>query len=235
MLHPGREEDYVQFLEIRKTPIVKLEKPTVFTSDEDAVAATKKIRDLVLTDRALFDKAQKGFVSWARSYGAHQATSIFRAADLDWADLGNAWGLLRLPRMPELKGFTGDKMCGLEIDWDNYAYKEKTREQARKVALEEEKAGKKKDKSEEVKRKRKNNEAWSAKHEMEDERVERREKRRKRREAEATSKMSEDEKIKQMELNEMLVEIRRQNREKAVAEAAAAKKDKEDEFTGFDD
>jgi ATP-dependent RNA helicase DDX55/SPB4 len=103
------------------------------------------------------------------------------------------------------------------------------------VALEEEKAGKKKDKSEEVKRKRKNNEAWSAKHEMEDERVERREKRRKRREAEATSNMTEDEKIKQMELNEMLVQIRKQNREKAILEAAAAKKDKEDEFTGFDD
>ncbi|KAF5652668.1 ATP-dependent rRNA helicase SPB4 [Fusarium sp. NRRL 25303] len=235
MLHPGREEDYVQFLEIRKTPISKLEKPTVFTSEEDAVVATKKMRDLVLTDRALFDKAQKGFVSWARSYGAHQATSIFRAADLDWADLGNAWGLLRMPRMPELKGWKGDKMCGLEIDWDNYAYKEKTREQARKAALEEEKSGEKKDKSDETKRKRKNNEAWSAKHEKEDERVERREKRRKRREAEATSKMTDEEKVKQMELNELIAEVRRQNREKAAAEAVAAKKDKEDEFAGFDD
>ncbi|PCD31221.1 hypothetical protein AU210_010879 [Fusarium oxysporum f. sp. radicis-cucumerinum] len=235
MLHPGREEDYVQFLEIRKTPISKLEKPTVFTSEEDAVAATKKMRDLVLTDRALFDKAQKGFVSWARSYGAHQATSIFRAADLDWADLGNAWGLLRMPRMPELKSWKGDKMCGLEIDWDNYAYKEKTREQARKAALEEERSGEKKDKSDETKRKRKNNEAWSAKHEKEDERVERREKRRKRREAEATSKMTDEEKFKQMELNELIAEVRRQNREKAAAEAAAAKKDKEDEFAGFDD
>jgi len=236
MLHPGREEDYVQFLEIRKTPIAKLEKPVVITSEEDAVEATKKMRDLVLTDRGLFDKAQKGFVSWARSYGAHQATSIFRAADLDWADLGNAWGLLRMPRMPELKGWTGDKMCGLEVDWDNYAYKEKTREQARKAALEEEKSGtKKEDQKEEVKRKRKNNEAWSAKHEKEDERVERREKRRKRREAEATSKMTDDEKVKQMELNDLIAEVRRQNREKAAAEAAAAKKDKDDEFTGFAD
>ncbi|KAM0556052.1 hypothetical protein ACHAPJ_006037 [Fusarium lateritium] len=236
MLHPGREEDYVKFLEIRKTPIVQLEKPTVFTSEEDAVAATKKMRGLVLTDRALFDKAQKAFVSWARSYGAHQATSIFRGADLDWADLGNAWGLLRMPRMPELKSWTGDKMLGQEIDWDTYAYKEKTREQARKVALEEQKAGvNKPDKSEETKRKRKNNEAWSAKHEKEDERVERREKRRKRREAEAVSKMTDDEKVKQMELNDLIAEVRRKNREKDAAEAATKKQDKDDEFTGFDD
>ncbi|KAF4967896.1 hypothetical protein FSARC_4636 [Fusarium sarcochroum] len=236
MLHPGREEDYVKFLEIRKTPIIPLEKPTVFTSEEDAVVATKKMRDLAITDRALFDKAQKAFVSWARSYGAHQATSIFRASDLDWADLGNAWGLLRMPRMPELKGWTGDKMLGQEIDWDTYAYKEKTREQARKVALEEAKSGEKKpDKSEETKRKRKNNEAWSAKHEKEDERVERREKRRKRREAEAVSKMTDDEKVKQMELNDLLTQVRKQTREKAAAEEAMKKQDKDDEFTGFDD
>ncbi|RSL84235.1 ATP-dependent rRNA helicase SPB4 [Fusarium oligoseptatum] len=216
MLHPGREEDYVKFLEIRKTPIVELEKPEVITSEDGAVATTKKIRDLVREDRALFDKAQKGFVSWARSYGAHQATSIFRGADLDWEDLGNAWGLLRMPRMPELKNWKGDKMLGLEIDWDNYAYKEKAREQARK----------KPDEKEEKKRKRKN-EAWSAKHEKEEERVERREKRHKRREAEKTAKMTDEEKVKQMELNELIAEVRRQN------QAKAEKKD--DEFEGFDD
>ncbi|KAM0428944.1 hypothetical protein ACHAPT_006747 [Fusarium lateritium] len=226
MLHPGREEDYVKFLDIRKTPIVELEKPEVITSEDGALATTKKIRDLVREDRALFDKAQKGFVSWARSYGAHQATSIFRAADLDWEDLGNAWGLLRMPRMPELKNWKGDKMLGLEIDWDTYAYKEKVREQARKAALEEEKSGEKPNKNEEKKRKRKN-EAWSAKHEKEEERVERREKRHKRREAEKTAKMTDDEKVKQMELNELIAEVRRQNR--------AKEEKKDDEFEGFDD
>ncbi|KAL2687766.1 ATP-dependent rRNA helicase spb4 [[Neocosmospora] mangrovei] len=226
MLHPGREEDYVKFLEIRKTPIVELEKPEVITSEDGAVSTTKKIRDLVQEDRALFDKAQKGFVSWARSYGAHQATSIFRAADLDWEDLGNAWGLLRMPRMPELKNWKGDKMLGQEIDWDNYAYKEKAREQARKIALEEEKLGGKPEKKDENKRKRKN-EAWSAKHEKEEERVERREKRHKRREAEKTAKMTDEEKVKQMELNELIAEVRKQN------QAKAEKQD--DEFEGFDD
>ncbi|KAH7143696.1 P-loop containing nucleoside triphosphate hydrolase protein [Dactylonectria macrodidyma] len=239
MLHPGREEDYVQFLEIRKTPIVPLERPAINVSNDDAVAATEKIRELVREDRALYDKAQKAFVSWARSYGAHQATSIFRAADLDWSDLGNAWGLLRMPRMPELKLWTGDKMLGQEIDWDTFSYKEKTREQARKVALEAEKSGEKTEKVEDPKRKRKNNEAWSAKHDKEDERIERREKRRKKREAEKLSTMTEDEKTKQLELNELILEVRRQTKARAQAEAAAAAKaanaTKDTEFEGFDD
>ncbi|CAM1509078.1 Fc.00g028170.m01.CDS01 [Cosmosporella sp. VM-42] len=233
MLHPGREEDYVRFLDIRKTPIVPLLKPAIEVTEADASAATQKIRDLVKHDRALYDKAAKAFVSWARSYNAHQATSIFRVADLDWEDLGNAWGLLRLPRMPELKNWKGDKLLGQDIDWDTYGYQDKTREKARKEALEAIKSGEAAGKKVDPKRKR-NNEAWSAKHEKEDERVERREKRRKKREAEKMSTMTEEEKVEQMKLEEMIQEIRRQNLTKAKAAAAAAKKD-DDEFQGFDD
>lgn len=232
MLHPGREEDYVRFLEIRQTPIHPLLKPAIQTTDEEAAAATQKIRNLVRDDRAFYDKAQKAFVSWARSYVAHKATSIFRAADLDWADLGNAWGLLRMPRMPELKDWKGDKLLGQDIDWDNFAYKEKAREQTRKAALEAERSGEKSKKVDEVKRKRKNNEAWSAKHGKEDERVERREKRHKKREAERVSHMTEDEKAKDMELKDLIAEVRRQNAAKA---AEAAKSAKESAFEGFDD
>lgn len=228
MLHPGREEDYIQFLEIRKTPITLLEKPdNISTSDEDARETTAKIRRLVQSDRAFYDKAQKAFVSWVRSYAAHQATSIFRCADLDWEDLSKAWGLLRMPRMPELKLWKGDKTLGLEIDWDAYSYKEKTREQARAEAMAAVKSGEAAIKVAEEKKKRKNNEAWSAKHETEDVRVERREKRRKKREAERTSTMTEDEKVKQKELNEMIEKIRLDNQAKAAAEA--------NEFEGFDD
>lgn len=231
LLHPGREEDYVRFLDIRKTPIIPLERPAIEVSEQEAITATEKIRELVKEDRSLYDKAQKAFVSWARSYGAHQATSIFRVGDLDWADLGNAWGLLRLPRMPELKNWKGDKMLGMEVDWDAYAYKDKAREKTRQEALELERSGEKVEKAVDPKRKRKN-EAWSAKHEKEEERVERREKRRKKREAEKTSKMTEEEKVEQMELNDLIAEVRRQNQAKAKAAAAAAK---DDEFEGFDD
>ncbi|OAQ80262.1 DEAD/DEAH box helicase (Sbp4) [Purpureocillium lilacinum] len=233
MLHPGREEDYVRFLEVRKTPIIPLARPEISVSDEEVCSATQKFRKLVKTDRALYDKAQKAFVSWVRSYGAHQATSIFRASDLDWADLAEAWGLLRMPRMPELKTWEGDKMLGEKIDWDTFAYKEKAREQARLEALEAERTGAADNKREDMKRKRKKNEAWSGKLEKEDVRVERREKRRKKREAERSANMTEDEKVKQMELEALIAQVRRQNQEKEQEKEKAASKD--DEFEGFDD
>lgn len=227
MLHPGPEEDYVRFLEIRKTPISPLVKPQLSVSQEDAEEATEKIRNLVRADRALYDKAQRAFVSWVRSYGAHQANSIFRTSSLDWTDLGNSWGLLRMPRMPELKTWQGDKTLGIEMDWDTYAYKEKTREKARKEALELEKSGEAPAKPDDPKRKRKNNEAWSDKHEKEEVRVERREKRRKKREAERTSKMTDEEKVQQAELSDLIQQVRMQNK--------AKKETADDEFEGFDD
>lgn len=228
MLHPGPEEDYVRFLDIRKTPITPLKKPEVETSQKDADAASAKIRKLVQADRALHDKAQKAFVSWVRSYAAHQATAIFRSSELDWADLGHGWGLLRMPKMPEIKAWQGDRTLGIEMDWDTYAYKEKTREKARKEALEAEMSGEGQDKPDDSRRKRKNNnEAWSDRHEKEEVRAERREKRRKRREAEKTAKMTNEEKLNQAELSDLIQQVRTQNKAKDSAQ--------EEEFEGFGD
>nr|AKH04984.1 DEAD/DEAH box helicase [Epichloe festucae var. lolii] len=229
MLHPGREEDYVRFLEIRKTPIVPLDRPQVAISEDTAAAATEKMRKLAGTDRAIYDKAQRAFVSWVRSYSAHQATSIFRVADLDWADLANAWGLLRLPRMPELKNWKGDKTLGVEMmDWDAFAYKDKARERARQEALEAQRNGAVEEQRKADKSRKRKNEAWSNKTGHEEQRVERREKRHKRKEAEKKASMTEEEKLDKAKLDELIRRVREQN----LAKAAAAK---DDEFEGFDD
>ncbi|KAK8107898.1 uncharacterized protein PG998_009911 [Apiospora kogelbergensis] len=223
-LHPGKEEDYVQFLDIRKTPITPLLHPEISVSDAEASAVTEKIRTLVKGDRALHEKAQRAFPSFVRSYGKHSASSIFRIEDLDWTQLGRGWGLLGLPKMPELKSFTGDKKLGVAMDWDAYEYKDKTREKARRAALEAEDDGAAAEKAEAFKEKRKRNaEAWSGKHEQEGVRTERREKRRKKKDAETWSHMTEEEKLKQRELNELLAEVRRQTQATVAAEAAAAK------------
>lgn len=235
MLHPGREEDYVRFLDVRKTPIHALTRPTVSVSAADAQVATEQFRSLLREDRAIHDKAQKAFVSWVRSYNGHQATSIFRTADLDWADLGAAWGLLRLPRMPELKKWTGDKLLGVTVDWDTFAYKEKVREKARQEALAEERSGAAADKADEAKKKRKSNAAWSGRAEQDEVREERREKRRKKRDAERAANMTEEEKSKDAELQDLLRQVREQNRAKREAETATKVKDKEDPFEGFED
>ncbi|ATY65405.1 DEAD-like helicase [Cordyceps militaris] len=234
MLHPGREEDYVRFLDIRKTPILPLTRPAVSVSASDAQSATEQFRSLLREDRAIHDKAQKAFVSWVRSYNGHQAASIFRTADLDWADLGAAWGLLRLPRMPELKKWEGDKLLGVKVDWDNFAYKEKARETARQDALAEERNGAAANKAAEAQKKRKSNAAWSGREEQAEVREVRREKRQKKRDAERLANMTPEEKNQDAELQDLIRQVREQNRLKREAEMATKVAD-EESFEGFDD
>ncbi|KAK4453043.1 hypothetical protein QBC34DRAFT_292397 [Podospora aff. communis PSN243] len=234
MLQPGREEGYVQLLEVRQTPITPLEKPLIIVSDEEADRASAKIRSLALADRETFQLAQRAFVSWARSYIEHQASSIFRIADLDWLDQAKGWGLLELPKMPELKNKNIDRSLGLGIDVEAVAFKDKEREKKRLEELEKWKVEKTNqaaaaaagEGAEHLKRKK--NEAWSGKAEQEDVKLARREKKRRRREAEKASTMTEKEKEEQKKLEEMIEQIRRQNADKV------ARGGSDDEFEGFD-
>ena len=223
-LQPGREEDYVPFLEVRKTPITLLKKPIVTVTDEAAELVTSKIRKEVLTDRALYDKGQRGFVSWVKAYSKHQASSIFRVADLDWTELGNAWGLVRLPKMPELKKWEGDKSLGVKLDMSEYAYQDKIREKARRLAMEEAKNAEPYVPTEEQVKKRKEREAWSHKHEAQDIKEMRREKKKRKREAERLEKMGPEERRKEEEVQALIEKVKR----KKIEEDA-------EEFQGFDD
>ena len=53
-------------------------------------------------------QAAKAFVSFVRAYSKHEASYIFRVKDLDLIGLAKSFGLLRLPRMPELKDVARD-------------------------------------------------------------------------------------------------------------------------------
>ena len=225
-MQPGREEDYISFLEVRKTPITPLTTPNVNVTDDDARAVTNAIRQIVLSDRAFNDKAKRGFVSWVRSYSKHQASSIFRVSDLDWQDLGNAWGLLKLPKMPELKKWEGDKSLGVEIDWDAYAYKDKKREDMRKQAIAEKNAvSTTTDMAPLRPEKKQLKRAWSNKLDARDEREMRRNKKRTKRVREKWEKMTPAEREKHRELERMIDEVK----------ARKAEEDKLDTFEGFDD
>lgn len=223
-LQPGREEDYIPFLEIRKTPLTPLKTPSIEVTNEEAQAVSQAMRQIVLTDRALSDKAQRGFVSFVQAYSKHQASSIFRVGDLVWDDLGRAWGLLKLPKMPELKLWDGDKSLGTVVDWAAYAYKDKKREEVRKqtMTLKEWSSPTTpahRPEKKELKR------AWSNKLDKRDEREVRREKKRTKRAREKWEKMSPAEHEKQRDLERMIEEVK----------ARTAREDKDGEFNGFDD
>ena len=51
-----------------------------------------------------------------RAYSKHEASYIFRVRDLDFVGLAKSFGLLRLPRMPELKDVSKDGWTDADVD-----------------------------------------------------------------------------------------------------------------------
>ncbi|KAJ5950254.1 uncharacterized protein N7479_008667 [Penicillium vulpinum] len=233
LIHPGREEDYVSFLEIRKTPVAPYTLPE-FT-DEQATAAIDKVRKAVLKDRAMHDKGQKAFVSWLRSYSKHQASSIFRVTDLDWEALGKAWGLLKLPKMPEARSFEGDRTLGIKLDWPNYTYKDKQQEKRRKEAMAEAANGQGPEQGSN-KRRATESVAWSQKTEERDKKFKKKEYNKARKEKERWEQLPEDQKQKALETERMLAEIRAKNEQQRLLNQAAKAEEANGggEFKGFD-
>ena len=88
-------------------------------------------RGLSETDREVMEKGTRAFVSYLRGYKEHQCKFIFRLADLDLSRLAYAFGLLRLPRMPEVKKARGEGFVPSEVDPDTVRFRDKARERQR--------------------------------------------------------------------------------------------------------
>lgn len=223
------EKDYISFMKVRKTPIDEYE--DWFINEEssgqqmDATALRDKMRKIVLRDHGIHDKALKAFVSWVQSYSKHQASSIFRVSRLNWAELINGWALLKLPKMPEAKNIDRTTLGEPEVDWDNYAYKDKVKERRHQQEVEmlrymEEKSKPpvykdisgiiKQAEAELAKKKREPEKAWSEKIERKEAREVKRQKRGAKREYERTTKMTNNEKEQQAETQRMIAEVKQQ-------------------------
>jgi len=142
----GREQDYVDLMSIRKIPLKErppfpqiedaMEIGQEASDDPQVAMALQMIRKKVLTDRGLYDKAVKAFVSFVRAYSKHEASYIFRIKDFDLVGLAKCFGLLRLPRMPELQGAKRENWEDANVDWQTYSYQDKAREAKRLADLE---------------------------------------------------------------------------------------------------
>lgn len=173
----GREEGFVTFMSVRGLEMSQMQTPDV-TSEYEVYE--NRIRKFLLGDRAIHDMAVKAYVSFVRYYSKHSASSIFRIQSLDYLATAKMYGLLRLPKMPELKYIDPDKMPreGYLIenfDIDQYGYADKKREKARVESMD---SVKEKRKNDAIERQRllKKNEAWSAKTSTKEKRLEKREK-----------------------------------------------------------
>lgn len=198
----GREEVYIDFLKLRKIPLQRrsyiMPDLTLFDNsipagkDEDDEKATSvqvkdeglpefitEVRSIVKTDRDINDRAIKAFVSWARSYSKHETSYIFRTKDLDLSQLAMGFGLLKLPKMPELKAQQTQKdhvnsFVEEQIDWDAFKYTDKMREAKRLRELKEYQEKLKQAKPQQFKKK--TNTAWSEKTDAKERKLVRKEK-----------------------------------------------------------
>ncbi|KAJ1337033.1 hypothetical protein BSLG_006793 [Batrachochytrium salamandrivorans] len=126
-----------------------------------------------------FLRLRKGitaFVSWVRAYGEHQVNFIFRIKDVDLGAVARSFGLLRMPKMPELKTIKVN-FVPTKFDSDEVKYKDKLREKQRVTNLAVARA------SDRVEKKifKKQTESWSQTKDIKEKRLDRKEKREKRR------------------------------------------------------
>ncbi|XP_042636527.1 ATP-dependent RNA helicase DDX55 [Orycteropus afer afer] len=147
------EESYVSFLALnQKCPLqeMRLQKNTV--------DCLPKLKAMALADRAVFEKGMKAFVSYVQAYAKHECNLIFRLKDLDFASLARGFALLKMPKMPELRGKQFPDFVPVDVNTDKIPFKDKIREKQRQKLLEQ-----KRDKKTENEGRKKfiKNKAWS--------------------------------------------------------------------------
>lgn len=117
-----------------------------------------RLRAMALADRAVFEKGMRAFVSHVQAYAKHECSLIFRLKDLDFAALARGFALLRMPKMPELRGKQFADFVPVDINTDTIPFKDKMREKQRQKLLEQQRREKTEN---EGRRKFIKNKAWS--------------------------------------------------------------------------
>lgn len=234
-LNEGSEQDYVNYFDIQGTKLeMYSDAPEVSTVD--AQTMIQEIRKVITTKRELHDRSQKAFVSWVQAYSKTLPSDIFDVKKLDWAEIGRSWGLLRWPKMPELRQCFPqtfeDRKYALDVpndyDLDSLQYADPVRETQRKAVLAAIARGERpkvltKSGGHAADMRRRKERAWSSQKDAKVLREGRREKKEVKRKAERVGRMSEAEKLEAMQLDELISKVRQQ------ADGA------DDSFEGFGD
>lgn len=129
MLLPS-EDAYVEF--IQKNQKVDLVERPIDWEPVDTISIAHSIQ---LKDRTNFDLANRAFVSFIKSYAKHECSLILRVKDLPMGLLAKGFGLLRLPKMPELKNADVSGFVPKRMDYNQITYAEKNKEASRQKKL----------------------------------------------------------------------------------------------------
>merc|ERR1740137_393747 len=124
------EETYIDFLAINQK--VTLQQIAAPEETPDLLSETRK---LLKSDRSIMDKGSRAFVSFIQSYAKHECYVILRIKDLDLGGLATSYGLLKMPKMPEIKRSSIINFADEKMDLNEVAYIDKVREKVRQGKL----------------------------------------------------------------------------------------------------
>ncbi|KAK7595137.1 hypothetical protein V9T40_001570 [Parthenolecanium corni] len=131
MLLPN-EDAYPNFI-LRNQKVMLVKKPTLKSDNYEEII--NSVRKLQLDDRIVYDKANRAFVSYIRAYSKYECNLILRVKDLDLCKLAYGFGLLKLPKMPELKGKNTSEFKSVDVDSNSIKYKNEGKEKIREGKL----------------------------------------------------------------------------------------------------
>jgi ATP-dependent RNA helicase DDX55/SPB4 len=92
------EDVYVNFILInQRVPLNEYDGQQNGSSYKETI---KQIETLALKERELYEKGKEAFVSYIRAYSKHECSHLFQ---INFGKLAFGFGLLHMPKMPELK------------------------------------------------------------------------------------------------------------------------------------
>ena len=113
-----------------------------------AASLQENIRAFACCDRELLERGSRAFMAHVRAYKEHRCEFIFRSKSLDVQSLANAFALVKLPKISELRGLQlsttgGDRSATnpdifrplTEFSTETVPYLDKSRERARQKRL----------------------------------------------------------------------------------------------------
>ncbi|XP_062561504.1 probable ATP-dependent RNA helicase DDX55 homolog [Armigeres subalbatus] len=129
------EDTYVDFL--TRNQKVSLKKVTLEPNDKRFQIVLKTLHRLQKSDRGIYDKASRAFVSHIQAYSKHECNLILRVKDLDLGKIATSYGLLQLPKMPEMKDHFKMSFQGPvdEVDIYKLTYKDKQKQASHDIKL----------------------------------------------------------------------------------------------------
>ena len=134
LLLAPNEDAYIPYLHRMHVPITPFTASPPLPVSESVSPVVKR---MALADRTVFESAQSAVVSYIRAYKEHQLSLLFRVQEMRWEEVGEGYGLLMWPVLPDMKWLRVQYTSGMEgVRGRDIKYKDGKKEKERQARME---------------------------------------------------------------------------------------------------